>query len=243
VQSQATTRFLCEALLTWRTQTAGLRPVLRGLATRGADPVVQQAVVAFFATPIPAADEKFKYGDPHDPPQDGDAHRIWLFKADGCLALVTRAPFEAARPGVHKSLEIPTLRAQAAAALAELGGEDAAPAVRAQLQAEPAAERRLALYRALFVLGADTEKDRDDARNLFTSTTAPSNAWVQGLGAMVALFQARGDVPALRVVSIWKLKGAAADMRAAALQAMQRARPELYQKVVGNPHPQPHPQR
>lgn len=235
VKGEAANGFLARALGAWgERETAGLRPLFHALddIERMRDPHVRKTLVAFLASPLPPADPRFRYDSEHDPPRDGDNHRLWLFKADGCLFLIRHFPFDDARAGVERCVAIPNLRVEAIGALAEVGGPQATPRLRQILASSTEPEQRLAVYHALFGLAADTEADRLDARNLFTATVAPSTAWVQGLGAMVALFEARGDEPALRVVRIWKLSGEAAAVRDEALQTMRRAHPEVYDRAV-----------
>ena len=50
---------------------------------------------------------------------------------------------------------------------------------------------------------------------------------------MVDLFARHADEPALRVVSSWKLRGDASELRAAALEAMKAAHPDIYEKMLG----------
>lgn len=236
--------FLVRALRTWGDDnTAGLRSVFRGLDHPGrmADANVQAALLEHLQSRIPAPDPKgrFHYSDAHEPPQEGDLRRCWLYKTDACLSLVTRYPFPQARVPVERCLDLPEVRAAAALALAQIAcqatpevRDEAARTFRRLLGQERDTERLLAFYRALFMVKGDNEQDRLTAREMFTATVAPTPAWVQGLGAMVALFEARTDEPALRVVSLWRLKGTAARMRAAALDAMRQAHPEAYQRLL-----------
>jgi len=234
LEGPAADRFLAGALVRWgREDLAGMRMVLHGLEPRMGVAAVRKAVLDVLMAPIPPADPRFRYEAPHEPPREGDRHRLWLYKADGCLFLIRHHPWPDARPAVLRALDVPELRVEALGGLAELGWDGAPERIRAVLVAETATEPRLAAYRALFRLRADTPQDAEDARNLFTATAAPSGAWLQGLGAMVALFEARGDEPALRVVALWKLQGAPVKTRDAALQAMRRAHPDIYQRVIG----------
>jgi hypothetical protein len=231
-------KFLVAAFQTWgQSNVSGVRSLFRALdqpdiMTR---PDMHAAIVAFLNTPLPAVDPRFKYGDAHEPPHDGDQHRCWLYKADATLYLIARYPWPGARPGVVRCLGLDELRVGAAVALPAVGGgTDYSDLLRELIKRDTSTEHRLALYRALVLLKLDSSDDRMAARDLFTSTAAPSPAWIQGLSAMVALFAVHEDEPALRVVSIWKLTGEAADIRASAMAAMREAHPELYDKILSH---------
>lgn len=235
--------FLVRALRDWGGDSvAGLRPVILGLSQGGrADtPEVRAVIVSVLETKSPPTRQsRFVYPNDHEPPQEGDRYRCWLFKADACLGLVVRHPFPAAEAGVRRCLLLDELRTGAALALARLDLPDAGNEIRSWLGRDNNIERRLGLYRALFVLGKDETADRLAARDLFTSTQAPSPAWIEGLRAMVDLFSRRADVPALRIVSSWKLRGEAASIRAVALDAMKAAHADVYARVLGSDYSPP----
>lgn len=233
----AALQFLVRALREWGSDsTAGLRSVALGLDVQGRAETAETraAVVAVLKQqPLPVRDPRFTYANEHEPPQDGDRYRCWLFKADICLEIVARHPFADANDGVRRCLLIDELRVGAALALAQLGQPDTAQVVRSWLERDPNNDHRLGLYRALFITGEDVTADRLAARDLFTATQAPSPSWIEGLRAMVDLFSRHADEPALRIVAAWKLRGEAATLRQAALEAMKAAHPEVYARVLG----------
>lgn len=235
--------FLTRALREWGTDSpAGLRGVAVGLdhGKRADTPGVRAAIVDVLKLqPLPTRNPKFTYPNEHEPPEDGDLYRCWLFKADACLGLVARHPFDDANDGVRRCLLIDELRVGGALALAQLKQPDTTQIVRSWLDRDQNTEHRLGLYRALFIVGGDTPADRLAARDMFTATQAPSAAWVEGLRSMVDLFSRHADEPALRVVGAWKLRGDAAELRAAALEAMKAAHPDVYEKVLGKDYKPP----
>jgi hypothetical protein len=229
--------FLARALKEWGTDNAaGMHSVILGLGRddRAETGVARAAIEALLTQqPLPARNPKFTYESSHDTPQDGDQYRCWLYKADGCLELVSLHPYAEADAGVRRCLLIDELRVAASLALARIAPPDAGQVIRAWLERDQNTEHRLGLYRALFIVGGDNEHDRLACRDTFTATQAPSAAWMLGLRAMIELFDKRADEPALRVVSSWKLRGDAAALRAAALDTMKAAHPEVYAKVLG----------
>lgn len=235
--------FLTRALREWGTDSpAGLRAVALGLdqGKRAETPQVRAAIIEVLKLqPLPTRNPKFTYANEHEPPDDGDLYRCWLFKADVCLGLIARHPFEESNDGVRRCLLIDELRVGGALALAQLKQPDTAQVVRSWLDRDQNTEHRLGLYRALFIVGGDEPADRLAARDMFTATQAPSAAWVEGLRAMVDLFSRHADEPALRVVGAWKLRGEATALRAAALDAMKAAHPDVYEKVLGKDYKPP----